>query len=346
MAIVSSTTKKPTTPYVSAGLTRNAQGGIVKRPPTAIPTTQPKTSIGTRLGNNLAPTNVDPTEARLRAAMNTQAKGTDAYFQNRAALNDYLKSKGQNTNVRAGEANYTGKSQYAPPMVTPSGGSGDTPPGDTPPGDTPPPPPSPDPIDPFKSVYEFALKNFQDSPLYKFQKEELNSELNKRLAAQGYLGSGAELEAARKANESLGAQWTDRILTQANTDATRYDQQQQQAAEAKQQTQIARSNNALSLLNSLLSQNPSAAANAGLGDLSSLQKMIADIQSGTTRSDFTTVQPGITTAKGGGGAAPTRTIVPSSGPDTSSIDIARLLSGNSDNSSFINLAQSVLSSLL
>lgn len=322
---VGSVGTKAKTPYVSPGLTRNAAGAVVKRPLT--PAVTPK--AGQPLGNTGAPkaaAALSLPAASAKGAME-QARGTPGY---QAAKENYLNVIRNETRMARNPTVTQTPAPSAP--ITPTSEAPATPIEATPESD------------PFKSVYEFALKDFQNSPLYKFQQEELNRELDKRLAAQGQLNSGAELEASQRGQQSLGAEWTDRILNMAGTDASRYDQQQTQAADAKAKTQADRRNSATDILRMLLEQNPFSQSVAGLGDFNALLEKMAALNAGTVRDDFATVSPKITSAGGGGGSAPVKPVA-NPGPDFTGLDLASSLAGQSNSNSFLNLAQNILSGL-
>jgi hypothetical protein len=322
---------------VSPGVYRNPQGALTRQRP-----------VGTVPGaNKPVATQPAPTalsmEQRLRNNLARVGTKDPNYWQHRAGLNDYLESQGgKPVNRRKEEMQWAQKTKHWQPKKTEESPV-TTMPGDTTPIVQPPTPASASP-DPFRSIYDFALTNFKDSPLYKYQQQELESTLDKRLAKQRMFGSGAELEASQKAQQSLGAEWTDRIMNMASTDATRYDNQQSQAADAAAATQRDRRQAGLDIMRMMLDQNPFSQAVAGLGDYSNIEQGISDINAGTTRDNYKVVNPKITSGGGGGGGAPTRTVT-NTGPDLTSIDLSRALAGTQNSNQWFNLLQNVIPTL-
>lgn len=107
--------------------------------------------------------------------------------------------------------------------------------------------------------------DFSGSPLFQFQKDELNRALDSELAAQGLSGSGAAIEAKRRGMTDLMGRETERFRDIAQREADRAQlgadrffnltQAEANRAERGEQNQF---NNMMQLINTGLSQSPFA----------------------------------------------------------------------------------------
>lgn len=227
------------------------------------------------------------------------------------------------------------------PLLTDNGSGGTTPPPAVPPS-----PAAPDTsaADASKALYpsmNYTLpENYQGSPMYKFQMDQGTQALNRKLAQRGLLDSGAELEATNKLSSEVGAQESDRLRQDYQTEADRYERVSANEANRLQRDEDSNWNRRMDVINQLTKQSPMNEAYAGTNKYSDLSMGRGKNKSSNTANNYKRV------SAGGGRAGPGAFVPPGqSGPDYSQADLMAMLMGNSGSRQNGNIIDSFIGSL-
>jgi len=169
--------------------------------------------------------------------------------------------------------------------------------------------------------------------------------LDKRNAARGLTGSGFESEQYNDFTSGLGAKTAERISNVDQQEASRLWAIQQYEAtrgDTKKQNDYA---NKLSLIQTLLSQDPSASIDKATGTASGLTVDQSNALAAFLKNNFKTIMPALT-ASSGGVTTGTTTTVPTGGPDYSNITPTIIAGDNASNSSTSKIVNDLIANLL
>lgn len=163
----------------------------------------------------------------------------------------------------------------------------------------------------FPNQRAFEPKNYEGSPLYQFQRDQGMKMLDRKLAAEGKLGSGFQFDQYRNFLTELGAQESERASQVAQQEANRLQTMQENEAQRRERV----GNNAwdrnFSLMELMSRQNPMGYAVQGTNNLGDAYGTMADKRYGYISSQYPRVS-------GGGGYVPPPYLPPpASGPDYS-----------------------------
>jgi hypothetical protein len=182
-------------------------------------------------------------------------------------------------------------------------------------------------------------ENYEGSPMYKWQMERGNKMLDRRLAARGLLGSGAELEAANQLAAQVGAQESDRLRGDMQTEADRYERVSANEANRRTQAGDTQWRRLMDLMDFSTRNSPMDAAYRGLEGFQGLFGDQSKERSGNRANNYQRV-----TAPGGRAIAP---FLPpgSSSPNYTQADLAALMLGNSNNRNTGSFLDSIIGSI-
>jgi hypothetical protein len=176
----------------------------------------------------------------------------------------------------------------------------------------------------FPSLKYQLPENYEGSPMYKWQMEQGNKMLNRRLAANGLMNSGAEIEAANQLQAQVGAQESDRLRGDMQTEADRYERISANEATRRTNAGDAQWRRLMDLADFSTRNSPMDMAYQGLGGYQDLFGAQSKERSGNRANNFTRVSAG-----GGGNIAPFMP-PPPSGPNYTNADIARIMMQDSN----------------
>lgn len=199
--------------------------------------------------------------------------------------------------------------------------------------------PASDPNGTFKSTYDFVPKDYAADPIYNWQKTEGLDSLAKLNSSRGLTGSGAELENNRKFLTELAAREGDRGLTQASTDAGRYDTYAQNNANRQYMQGNDQWSRIMDILNYQQKNSPFNQAVAGLNQYGTLGMDQGKYDASVLASLFKKVG-----SSGGGGVGPFIPPQPS-GPDHTMSNLYAASSGQQNNQGYASDILSGLASL-
>lgn len=183
-------------------------------------------------------------------------------------------------------------------------------------------------------------ENYEGSPMYKFQMEQGNKALNRKLAQRGLLDSGAEIESTNQLSQSVGAQESDRLRQDFQTEADRYERVSANEANRRQTDEQNNWSRRMDVINQLTKQTPMNEAYNGTGRYADTQKERGKARSSNTANNYNRVSAG-----GRRSQAP---FVPpqASGPDYSQAELINAMFGNSSSRGNGNILDSFLGSFL
>lgn len=181
-------------------------------------------------------------------------------------------------------------------------------------------------------------ENYQGSPLYKWQMDQGQTALNRRLAQQGLLGSGAELEASNKLSQAIGAQEADRLRADMQTEADRYERVSSNEANRRINQENSHWGRFMDVLGMLNKQSPMESAYNGLGSYSGLDLKRGAANASNTAGNYSRV------------SSPSRSVAPfvppgASSPDYSQIDLLGAMFNNQGSRDRGSIIDSVIGSL-
>lgn len=182
-------------------------------------------------------------------------------------------------------------------------------------------------------------ENYQGSPMYKFQMDQGTKALNRKLAQRGLLDSGAEIQATNDLSQSVGAQESDRLRQDYQTEADRYERVSANEAARLQREGQDNWGRRMDILNSLNKQSPMDYAYQGTNAYSGLDMKQGAANSANTANNYKRVSAG-----GGRSVAPF-TPPAASGPDYSQINMMNALFGNSGSRQTGSVLDSFIGSL-
>lgn len=182
-------------------------------------------------------------------------------------------------------------------------------------------------IDPsafFPGTGTYDPKSFQNDAIYKFNMDQGNKELDRRLAAMGLSGSGASIEAANdltaKVNADAAQRWTN---TMTNNADRLYNMTRDESDRLMRRDENA-FNNRFKILDLMMSQNPMQYSMGGLNTYGDLNMGRAKDRKNFLANDYARQ------IAGGGGGMPPR---PPGQPFTGDIDLlGSIYNNNSSNS--------------
>ena len=182
-------------------------------------------------------------------------------------------------------------------------------------------------------------ENYEGSPMYKFQMEQGNKALNRKLAQRGLLDSGAEIQATNELSQSVGAQESDRLRGDFQTEADRYERVSANEANRLQRDEDSNWNRRIDVVNTLLKQTPMNEAYSGTGRYADTAVTRGKAKASNTANNYNRVSAG-----GGRSQAP---FVPpqASGPDYSQAELINAMLGNSSSRGNGNIVDSFFGSL-
>jgi hypothetical protein len=198
--------------------------------------------------------------------------------------------------------------------------------------------------DTFRMLFpgQASMENYQESPMYKWQLEQGQLALDRKLAAQGLQGSGAELAAQARMVNELNAQESQRAQAVAEDHANRYERLLQNESLRKERGSNEQWDRLSGLLSLMLSQNPAQMgydAAGGLANLSTSQaKELANLMAAAYSSG------GGGGGGGGGGSLPFILPYPSS-PNYSAANIANIWGDAGSGTDWGNVVTSILASI-
>jgi len=204
--------------------------------------------------------------------------------------------------------------------------------------------PSPGTVDTlFPSTRMFEPKNYEGSPLYKFQVQEGQKQLSKSLAARGLSNSGKAIEDELNIPLRAAAQDTDRMTRIASENADRLKSFQDNEALRQERAGNNQWDRTFSLAELMAQQSPWAGALAGLNNSANLTQDAGNAQANYLKEAYKKI---IASGGGGGGgrgggSAP---VIPA-GIDLSNIQKAQLQNQINNQNSQTNLWGNVLTQL-
>lgn len=189
--------------------------------------------------------------------------------------------------------------------------------------------PQPDPT--FKPTSDFYQGNVANSPIYKQRLAEGDRALNARLASMGLSNSGASIRNELDLVNKLTADETARMQDLAVNDANRYDTTTENLANRRERLGQNQVDNVLKLAELYLNQNPMNYASQGQN---TYNKTLHERAAGNAN-----VIGSNTPLQTGGTGRPPPSFDPgfAAGPNTSQIDIFRILNGQQSGNDLMSL---------
>lgn len=180
----------------------------------------------------------------------------------------------------------------------------------------------------FPNQRAFEPQNYEGSPLYKFQRDEGMKALDRKLAAEGKLGSGFQFDQYRNFLTNLGAQEAERSSQVAQQEANRLQTMQENESQRRERV----GNNAwdrnFSLMELMSRQNPMGYAVQGANSLGDAYGTMANKRYDYLSSQYPRV------SGGGGYVAPPYLPPPASGPDYSGFNAQQAQNGAAQNNAW------------
>ena len=191
----------------------------------------------------------------------------------------------------------------------------------------------------FPNQRAFEYQNWQGSPLYQFQQTEGLKAIDRKLAAEGKLGSGFQFDQYRNFLTNLGAQESERASGVAQQEANRLQQMQENESQRRERASNSAWDRQFSVMQLMSQQNPMGYAVNGTNNLGDAYGQMAN-----KRYDYLSSQ--YPRASGGGGyvAPPYLPPVPS-GPDYSGFNAQQSQNDAVQNNNYYNAFTSFLSGL-
>lgn len=195
----------------------------------------------------------------------------------------------------------------------------------------------------FPSTRMFEPKNYEGSPLYKFQVQQGEKQLAKSLAARGLTNSGHGIEEELNIPLRAAAQDTDRMTRVASENADRLKSFQDNEALRLERAGNNQWDRAYSLAALMAQQSPWSAALAGLNNTADITNKMGQDQANFLKDYYQRVMGGGGGGGGGGSSGGTPIPLPS-GPNFSNITPTEIGGNYSSNSGWLNLLTKGLSS--
>jgi len=181
----------------------------------------------------------------------------------------------------------------------------------------------------FGNELQWLPENYQGSPMYQWQKQQGQKELNNLLSARGLVGSGAELETNAQLQAALNASEADRISDLLEAEGGRFQTLLQNAANSSERQGDEGWNRLMGILNFLGTTSPMSSAYGAASQSGSNAISIAQALANL----------GLSAASAGGPE-----VLPT-GENTSGISMLNNLFGNQNNLTTGNLITSMLGTL-
>lgn len=196
----------------------------------------------------------------------------------------------------------------------------------------------------FPSTRMFEPKNYEGSPLYKFQVQQGQKQLSKSLAARGLNNSGHAIEEELNIPLRAAAQDTDRMTRIASENADRLKSFQDNEALRLERAGNNQWDRAYSLASLMAQQSPWAGALAGLNNTADITSEAGKAQANFLQDYYKRViaSGGGRGGSGGGGGTP---VALPTGPDYSNIMPTQIAADYSSNNGWMNLLTKGLSNL-
>lgn len=194
----------------------------------------------------------------------------------------------------------------------------------------------------FPSTRMFEPKNYEGSPLYKFQVDQGQKQLAKSLAAKGLTNSGHAIEQELNIPLQAAAQDTDRMTRVASENADRLKSFQDNEALRLERAGNNQWDRSYSLASLMAQQSPWAGALAGLNNSADITSEAGKSQANFLKDYYKRI---IASGGGGsGGSAATPLPLPT-GPDYSNITPSQIAGDYSSNNGWMNILTKGLSNL-
>jgi hypothetical protein len=188
----------------------------------------------------------------------------------------------------------------------------------------------------FKPTSDFYQGNVADSAIYKQRLSEGNRALDARLSSMGLTNSGASIRNELDLVNKLTADETARMQDLAVNDANRYDSRRESLANRQERLGQNQIDNTLRTVEMFLNQNPMRYAFQGQDTYNDTQNRRATGNASVIGSN--------TPLQTGGTGRPPPTFDPgfAPGPNTSQVDIFKIMNGQQTNNDYMSTINNIL----